>query len=295
MVEVSHPEYRGVLTGSQSAMTSFGGLIAAISTFLTVNITGNAAWLILTCVQLICPALACVIIYLLPESPRYLYTHNQQQKVTDFLVKYHGEGDLENPYVKLEIGEFEEQLDLDGSDKKWWDYRVLFRTISLSYRLANSLIMGVWGALTNGGISYFVGAFFETAGITDAYVVLEYIVWQSVMCALLSFFGSPLCDLLGRRMLLIPTSIGVGVSWMSVAVATAMVEKDITNAAAAKVGIALYFIFSFIYCVGITPLQGMYAVEVFSYEQRAEGVEFSIFVVNAVSLTSLVLLLLWQI
>jgi MFS family permease len=104
------------------------------------------------------------------------------------------------------------------------------------------------------------------------------------MCALLSFVGSRLCDLLGRRMLLLPTLIGVGVSWMCVAVATAMVEKDITNTAAGKAGIGLYFIFSFIYCVGITPLQGVYAVEVFSYEQRAKGVGFSNFVVNMVSL-----------
>jgi hypothetical protein len=80
----------------------------------------------------------------------------------------------------------------------------------------------------------------------------------------------------------------MGTSWIAIAVGTAIVENAIannqTNTAAAKAGIAFYFIFSFIYCIGITPLQGVYAVEVFSYEQRAKGIGFANFWVNAVSL-----------
>ena len=288
VVEISHPAYRGVLTGGQSSLQNFGGLIAAIATLETVNIVGNASWLIPTWVQLACPALACVTVFLLPESPRWLYTHNKQQKATDFLTKYHGEGDAENPFVKLQVAEFEEQLDLDGADKKWWDYRILFKTRSQRYRLGNSLTIGIWGALSNGGISYFIGAFFTSAGITDPQTVLLYNVWQNFMSSMASFIGSPLCDLIGRRTLLLPTLFGMGTSWIAIAVGTAIVENAIannqTNTAAAKAGIAFYFIFSFIYCIGITPLQGVYAVEVFSYEQRAKGIGFANFWVNAVSL-----------
>ena len=118
--------------------------------------------------------------------------------------------------------------------------------------------------------------------------VLVYNVWQSFMSSMASFIGSPLCDLIGRRTLLLPTLFGMGTSWIAIAVGTAIVENAIannqTNTAAAKAGIAFYFIFSFIYCIGITPLQGVYAVEVFSYEQRAKGVGFANFWVNAVSL-----------
>lgn len=93
---------------------------------------------------------------------------------------------MNKPYVQLQLSEFEQHLDLNGFDKKWWDYRVLFTTPAQRLRLGNSLMIGIWGALSNGGISYFVGAFFKNAGITNAETVLRFNVWQSF----LSFMGS---------------------------------------------------------------------------------------------------------
>lgn len=283
-VEISHPAQRGLLAGGQSAMQNFGGVIAAIVTLGTVNLAGNRNWLIPTWVQLVCPGIACVVVWFLPESPRWLYTHNKQEKAVAFMTRYHGEGDSENPWVKLQLQEFEEQLEMNGADKRWYDYRILFSSRARLYRTGNSLIIGIWGALSNGGISYFVGAFFASAGITNATTVLTYNVWQNLLSAGSSFIGSPLCDHIGRRKILLPVLIGMGLSWAAMAVGTALVEANPANVPAAKAGIAFYFIFSAIYCVGITPLQGVYAVEVFSYEQRAKGVAFQSLVVNAVSL-----------
>jgi MFS family permease len=200
------------------------------------------------------------------------------------MTKYHGDGDSNNPWVKLQLSEFDEQLELDGTDKKWYNYRALFTTRAQRYRLCNSLMIGIWGTLSCGGISYFIGAFFESAGITNAYTVLSFNVWQNFLSTMASFIGSPLCDRIGRRKMLLPTLIGMGLCWIAMAVGTSIVEANPANVAAAKAGIAFYFIFSFIYCVGITPLQGVYAAEVFSYEQRAKGVGFQSFMVNAASL-----------
>ncbi|KAH8170484.1 sugar transporter domain-containing protein [Sarocladium implicatum] len=283
-VEIAHPSQRGLLAGAQSSMQNFGGLIAAAVTLGTVNMKGNDAWLIPTWTQLACPGLACAVIMFQPESPRWLYTHNKTEQALAFITKYHGDGDAENPWVKLQLAEFEEQLDLDGSDKRWYDYRALFTTPARRFRLGNSLMIGIWGALSNGGISYFVGAFFNSAGITKAETVLRYNVWQNFMSTMASFMGSPMSDSIGRRKLLLPTLMGMAISWVGMAVGTSVVEADASNVGAAKAGIAFYFIFSFIYCVGITPLQGVYAVEVFSYEQRAKGVAFQSLVVNAVAL-----------
>ncbi|KAJ4152950.1 hypothetical protein LMH87_009467 [Akanthomyces muscarius] len=282
-VEIAHPAFRGLLAGGQSSMLNFGGLLAAAVSLATVNMPGNSNWTIPTWTQIICPGVAAVLVYFLPESPRWLYTHGKRDQAVAFMARYHGDGDAENPWVRLQLVEFEEQLALAGRES-WYDYRALFATRARRYRLGNSLMIGVWGALSNGGISYFIGAFFSSAGITDPTRVLTLNVWQNFMSTMASFIGSPLSDFLGRRRLLLPTLFGMGLSWAAMAAGTSVVEGDATNVAAAKAGIAFYFIFSFIYCIGITPLQGVYAVEVFAYEQRAKGVAFQNLGVNAAGL-----------
>lgn len=282
-VEIAHPAYRGLLAGGQSSMLNFGGLLAAAVSLATVNLPGNSNWTIPTWTQIICPGLAAVIVYFLPESPRWLYTHGKREQALAFMAKYHGDGDAENPWVRLQLVEFEEQLQVE-SRERWYDYRALFTTRARRYRLGNSMMIGVWGALSNGGISYFIGAFFNSAGITDPTRVLTLNVWQNFMSTMASFIGSPLSDSLGRRKLLLPTLAGMGLSWAAMAAGTSFVEADATNVAAAKAGIAFYFIFAFIYCIGITPLQGVYAVEVFAYEQRAKGIAFQSLSVNAAGL-----------
>lgn len=283
-VEISHPAYRGLLTGGQSSMQNLGGIIAATVTYATVHVAGNSAWLIPTWAQLVLPGIACLSIWWLPESPRWLYTHNKQSQAIAFLTKYHGGDDRENPYVKLQVAEFEAQLNLDGADKKWWDFRVLFSTRSQRYRLGNSLTIGIWGALSSGGLSYYIGAFFQSAGITNPVTVLRYNIFQNFTATIASFIGSFFSDRVGRRMLLLPALAGMGCCWIAMAAGTAVVENNPANTGGAKAGIAFFIIFGFVYCAGITPLQGVYAVEVFSYEQRAKGIAFYSFVVNAVAL-----------
>ncbi|XWX00579.1 hypothetical protein V2A60_008600 [Cordyceps javanica] len=282
-VEIAHPAYRGMLTGGQNSMLNFGGLLAAAVSLATVSMPGNSNWTIPTWTQIICPGAACALAYWLPESPRWLYTHGKRDEAVAFMAKYHGNGDAENPWVRLQLVEFEEQLAME-SREKWYDYRALFATRARRYRLGNSLLIGCWGALSNGGISYFIGAFFNSAGITDPTRVLTLNVWQNFMSTMASFIGSPLSDSLGRRRLLLPTLAGMGLSWAAMAVGTSFVAADEGNVAAAKAGIAFYFIFSFIYCIGITPLQGVYAVEVFAYEQRAKGIAFQNLGVNVAGL-----------
>lgn len=262
-VEIAHPAYRGALAGGQSSMLNFGGLLAAGVTLGTANLAGNNTWTAPTWVQIACPGIACVSVYLLPESPRWLYTHGKREGAVAFMAKYHGEGDAENPWVRLQLAEFEEQLEVEGKEK-WWDYRALFTTHARRWRLGNSVIIGAWGALSNGGISYFVGGFFATAGIVDPILVLKYNVYQNFMSTCASFIGSPVSDYLGRRKLLLPTLLFMALSWVGMAASTAFTPADGTghNVRAADAAIAFYFIFAFVYCIGITPLQGVYATEV---------------------------------
>ena len=50
------------------------------------------------------------------------------------LSKYHADNDLHSPIVKLQMSEIDEYVLLDGSDKRWWDYRDLISTRNARYR-----------------------------------------------------------------------------------------------------------------------------------------------------------------
>lgn len=73
--------------------------------------------------------------FILPESPRWLFVNNKMEQSKKMLTKYHGEGNPDSEWVKLQLNEYEELLEMDGTDKRWWDYRGLFKNKSTCYRL----------------------------------------------------------------------------------------------------------------------------------------------------------------
>jgi MFS family permease len=146
VVEISHPLYRGAMTGSYNCFYGIGSIISSCATRGSVRFATNEAWLIPTWIQMVCPALVCVFVFFLPESPRWLYTHGNPDKAKEILIKYHGEGDANNAFITLQLREFEEQLELNGTDKTVWDYRGLFKTRAHIYRLGCNLVYSCWGS-----------------------------------------------------------------------------------------------------------------------------------------------------
>jgi hypothetical protein len=99
---------------------------------------------------------ACIIFgaaYFLPESPRWMYVNNKQEQSKDMLTKYHGDGNPDSEWVKLQLNEYEELLEMDGADKRWWDYRALFKNRSTCYRLFCNVAISIFGQWAGNGKS----------------------------------------------------------------------------------------------------------------------------------------------
>ena len=159
VVETSHPYYRGVMTAYCNTFWFTGSILAAGSVLGALHLPGTKSWQIPVWLQLVFSCLICLGAFVIPESPRWLYVHNKREKAKSILTKWHGLGDPESPWVQLQLSEYEQFLNTEGSDKKWWEYRKLFDTRASRYRVACNcvfVIFAQWagnGALSKSGPS----------------------------------------------------------------------------------------------------------------------------------------------
>jgi sugar porter (SP) family MFS transporter len=283
IIEVAHPAYRGTLTGLYNIQYTIGSILATGACRGSLVFTDNRAWLIPTWCQMIFPGFVVIFSLFLPETPRWLYTHERRDEALDFITKYHGLGDSQNAYVTLQVTEFEEYLDFKASDRKWWDYSCLFTPRSNRYRVACNIVMAIIPQFASGGIGYYSGAFMKTCGITNPTTILNINLGLAFVSPFSGYFGASFCDKIGRRKQFLGGLLFVTICWVALTPCTALVaEKNIKSA-----GIAAIFFSNLSgvgYCFGFTPLQALYPVEVLSYEMRAKGMAFNSFVLSAVLL-----------
>lgn len=283
VVETIHPAYRGIVTAYCNTFWFTGSILSSGAVRGALRLNSNASWQIPVWLQMLFSGLIVVCCFLIPESPRWLYVNNKTEQAQATLVKWHGLGNAESPWVKLELSEYEEYLEVDGSDKRWWDYRALFNKRSSIYRLACNCCFAIFAQWAgNGVLSYFLPAVLTTAGYTDsvtqANINLGYACFQFVF----ALIGAAFVDKIGRRPLMLFSMAGCCLTWIGMTTSTAVYSSSHDqNQDAARGSIAFIFIFGAVFSFGITPLQALYPVEVLSFEMRAKGMAFSSLAVNA--------------
>ncbi|KAM0158993.1 hypothetical protein ACHAQE_005272 [Botrytis cinerea] len=214
------------------------------------------------------------------DSPRWLVANDRHEEALNIMAKYHGEGDRSSPLVQLELREMMEEISKTGADKRWWDFRELFDSREVRYRTMLTCAIALFGQWTgNGPVSYYYPQMLAGAGIENNHTQLLLQGMQSVLSFIGALLGAAYTDHWGRRpQLLISTSL-ISLLFLIILILNALntttdPETHLTvakSAAASNAEIAMIFLFSFVFAVGWTPMQGLYAVEVLRYESRAKG------------------------
>jgi hypothetical protein len=128
-----------------------GAIIASGANRGAINMGGDTSWLLPVWLQMLFPGLVVLVAWFLPESPRWNYCNGKQEKAKAFITKYHGNGNPESEWVKLQLFEYEAHLEIDGADKRWWDYRALFRNRASVYRLLTNCFTALFGQWAGNG------------------------------------------------------------------------------------------------------------------------------------------------
>ena len=213
VVEISHPAYRDILTALYNCQYFVGAITAAGACRASLSYQSSLAWRIPIWCQLISSVFVVLFVWFLPESPRWLYSHGRKEEAWEVITKFHGDGDRNNAFVKLQIREYEEAISMSGSDKRFWDYSELFNTHNSRWRVLCMFIPSVFGQWSTGGITgYYIGGLLQTAGITNPKRVLSINLGQTVLSAAGAYIGATYASKWRRRPMMMGACISCAVS-----------------------------------------------------------------------------------
>ncbi|EGV66656.1 hypothetical protein PSN45_002727 [Yamadazyma tenuis] len=241
--------------------------------------------------QLLCPGICLLFVWMYPESPRYLYSKNRIDDCRQFLIKYHAGGDPNHPIVLAELNQIAQSFEVSGllKPRDYFDFSGFLRTRSRRHR---SLLVVVWSWFNqfsgNQVISYYMTTLFLNLGIKNATTRLLLTAVNSIICFLFASAGAFAMERIGRRPALLYANTGFIISFIALAVSTKKFDDDNDNKQAAAAGIAFIYIFQAVFfSFAMTPLQPTYPSEILSNDMRARGMAMYMFISNAASTLNL--------
>ncbi|RAL67256.1 hypothetical protein DID88_008022 [Monilinia fructigena] len=144
VVEVSHPAYRGVVTPFSIAFARGAD-----------NIGGDESWRLIIWVQ-----------FAVSSSSPLTSSLNLPDGFTKQSSEINPKG---NPTASgsVTIERIRRNsLEMDGADKRWWDYRALFKNRSTCYRLFCNVSISIFGQWAgNAVLSYFMGKVLQKSAL----------------------------------------------------------------------------------------------------------------------------------
>lgn len=171
VVEISHPKYRGTITGLYNTTWYVGSIIAAWVTFGTVNIDSTWSWRIPSMLQALPSLLQVSAIFFMTESPRWLISRGRDQEAKDILIRLHGNGDPNDEVVRVEFAEIKEAIAMEQAVSKR-EWKELIETPGNRMRTFICICVGLFSQWSGNGItSYYLTPMMINIGITDPYKI----------------------------------------------------------------------------------------------------------------------------
>jgi len=176
--EVAPPSKRGRLVGCQQWAITWGIMIMFYISFGTSYIDGVAAFRIPWGLQMIPAILLFFLLFLLPESPRWLARKDRWEDARHVLALVHAKGDLDSPFIARELAEIEETVNFERQNADV-TYLELFKPKMIN-RTHIGIFTQIWSQLTGMNVMmYYIAYIFSMAGLGSAALVsssIQYVI-----------------------------------------------------------------------------------------------------------------------
>ncbi|GAA5939702.1 hypothetical protein JCM1841_002946 [Sporobolomyces salmonicolor] len=271
--ELTKPSIRGRIVSFQQLAIMVGIFLQFFVQYGCSYIPSDASFRIPWALQLIPGLLLGTLMFLFPESPRWLMDHDRHDEALQILADVHAAGDTENEFVQLEFAEITQQLEFEKTQAAK-SYSDLFKP-NVRTRVFLGMSEQMWSQLTGMNVMmYYVIYVFQSAGINGR---------QGELIASSVQYG------LGRRPMLLIGAVAMGV-WLFLvgglqarfghAVADASDSATTTwvidgHKPATYAIIVCSYLFVCSYSITWGPCSWTYASEIFPTRVRGKAVSLS--------------------
>lgn len=273
--EIAHPDIRGTVTALQQFMLGIGALVASWTGWGTFNAySDNRQWRIPLGIQIIPAVILAALIFLFPESPRWLIDNNKPEQGLKTLARLHSNGDENDPWVRAEFDQIQETISFEH-DNEAKSYMELFRNPSCFRRIFIACALQASIQMTGvSAIQYYSVIIYNQAGINDS----DALKYQAIN-SIIALVGQALCiafiDRLGRRWTLIGGNL---FNMLTFIIATIMLVVYPPGSGSAAQGwgfIIVTWAYNFSFSAACGPLSWIIPAEIFDTRTRAKGVSIA--------------------
>ncbi|WVQ83710.1 hypothetical protein IAT38_005854 [Cryptococcus sp. DSM 104549] len=270
--EIAHPRTREAVAASWDSYWIIGSVIASWVIFGTVGyMTTSWSWRIPYIIQVPVAVFILIAVQFVPETPRFLYSKGREEEAFQFLVKYHGNGDVDDPLVHFEFQEMKEAIKLEKEAKaeKW---STILKSRSNRHRMGLAMLMAFCTGLSGSSIIYYYyTSVFDLVGITDATTQTGINAGLSIFTWFCQMATVYVGRFVGRRKILLFVWPAILVSLVGLCVSSGV----FANAAEGNThaGIAtVVLVWIYLGCFNFTaPILYAYPAEVQTFSMRSKG------------------------
>ncbi|KAG2048457.1 hypothetical protein BDR06DRAFT_991507 [Suillus hirtellus] len=272
--ELSYPTHRGKITSLYNSLWYSGSVISAWICLGSYDDSGTSpwSWRVPSFVQAAIPIIQMSLIWLIPESPRFLMAKGLESQAARVLAQCHANGEDErNPLVAFELAQIRHALNLEREYASGKSYLRCFSTPGNRQRMFTIIWIAVFSQWSgNGLVSYYFNTVLDRLGITQTRTKAAINGGLQIFNLASALVGVMIVDKVGRRKTFLISNIGMLTAFAMWTVTTALFCES-GDVAAGRATVPLIFIYFFFYDLAYTSMLVLYTLEILPYNIRAKG------------------------